>query len=106
MGVQLVLSLPLLVAAGLLVRTAYNLQHADLGFRPERLLLARVDLGTLAQDVARRDRLLRDLRTSLERIPGVEAATFSHLGLFGGGFSTAMIEVEGVSTEPDPEGPR
>jgi predicted permease len=104
-GVQLVLSLPLLVAAGLLVRTAYNLQHADLGFRPERLLLARVDLGTLAQDVARRDRLLRDLRTSLERIPGVEAATFSHLGLFGGGFSTAMIEVEGVSTEPDPEGP-
>jgi len=104
-GVQLVLSLPLLVAAGLLVRTAYNLQHADLGFRPERLLLARVDLGTLAQDVARRDRLLRDLRTSLERIPGVEAATFSHLGLFGGGFSTAMIEVEGVSTEPDREWP-
>ena len=100
-GVQLVLSLPLLVAAGLLVRTAYNLQHADLGFRPERLLLARVDLGSLTQDVARRDRMLRDLRTSLERIPGVEAATFSHLGLFGGGFSTAMIEVEGVSTTAD-----
>lgn len=49
-GVQLALSLPLLVGAGLLIRTVDNLQRLDLGFPAERLLLARVDLGSLAQD--------------------------------------------------------
>jgi hypothetical protein len=60
-GVQLALSLPLLVGAGLLVRTVYNLQRPDLGFDAERLLLARVDLGAIVQDTARRDRVLREL---------------------------------------------
>ena len=32
-GLQLALSLPLLVGAGLLARTVYNLQRPDLGFR-------------------------------------------------------------------------
>jgi predicted permease len=96
-GVQLALSLPLLAAAGLLVQTASNLQHPDVGFDTERLLLARVDLGRLVQDVARRDRALRELHARLFRIPGVEAASFSQLGLFTGGFSTATIEVQGSS---------
>ena len=43
-SLQLALSLPLLVGAGLLARTVYNLQRADLGFPAERLLLVRVDL--------------------------------------------------------------
>ena len=37
-SLQLALSLPLLVGAGLLARTVYNLQRADLGFPAERLL--------------------------------------------------------------------
>jgi predicted permease len=94
-GVQLALTLPLLVGAGLLVRTVYNLQHPDLGFQPERVLLARVDLGERARDTGRRDRLLRELHARIQRIPGVEAATFSQLGLFSGGVSTATIDLEG-----------
>jgi predicted permease len=94
-GAQLALSLPLLVVAGLLVQTVYNLHRPDLGFRAERLLLARVNLGEAAQDVRRRDRVLRDLRVRLQQIPGVERATFSQLGLFGGGISTATIDVQG-----------
>lgn len=94
-GVQLALSLPLLVGAGLLVRTVYNLQRPDLGFPAERLLLARIGLGEIAQDTARRDRVLRELHARMQRIPGVEAASFSQLGLFSGGVSTATIEVGG-----------
>jgi predicted permease len=94
-GLQLALSLPLLMGAGLLVRTVYNLQHPDLGFRGERVLLARIDLGEVAGDISRRDRVLRDLRARIERIPGVEAASFSQLGLFSGGVSTTTIDVEG-----------
>ncbi|HEU4686855.1 MAG TPA: ABC transporter permease, partial [Vicinamibacterales bacterium] len=92
---QLALSFPLLVGAGLLARTVYDLQHPDLGFHAERLLLARVSLGELTEDVVRRNRVLRELQTGIEQIPGVEAASFSQLGLFGGGISTSGIEVEG-----------
>ena len=94
-AVQLALSLPLLVGAGLLVRTVYNLQHLDLGFQRDRLLVARVDLGEVAQDRVRRDRALRELLARIKRVPGVTAASFSQIGLFSGGVSTGTIEVEG-----------
>jgi len=94
-GAQLALSLPLLVGAGLLVRTVDNLQRPDLGFDAERLLVAWVDLGAIVQDTARRDRALRELVARIQRIPGVEAASFSQVGLFSGGLSTAAIEVSG-----------
>jgi predicted permease len=94
-GVQLALAAPLLVSAGLFVQTIVNLQRPDLGFDAERLLLARVDLGRIVLDTARRDRVLRELEARIRRMPGVDSATFSQLGLFGGGFSTAWIEVSG-----------
>jgi predicted permease len=93
--VQLALSLPLLVSAGLLARTAYNLQRAALGFPAERLLLVRVNLREPGYEGARRDRVLHDLVDEIRRTPGVQAASFSQLGLFSGGEASATIEVEG-----------
>jgi predicted permease len=90
---QLALSLPLLVGAGLLVRTVYNLQHPELGFQGERLLLVGVDLSEVMQDISRRDRVLREIQDRIRRLPGVEAVTFSQLGLFRGGISTAEIQL-------------
>jgi putative ABC transport system permease protein len=100
-SLQLALSLPLLVGAGLLVRTVRNLQRLDLGFPSEHLLLVRVDLREAAQDDARRDSLRRDLRAQLQRIPGVRAASFSQLGLFSGGESSETIQVEGYVPKGD-----
>ena len=68
-ALQMALSLPLLAGAGLMARTLYNLQHPELGFRAERMLLARVNLNELVRDVPRRDRVLRDLRARLQQIP-------------------------------------
>ncbi|PYT20546.1 MAG: hypothetical protein DMG57_41710 [Acidobacteria bacterium] len=96
-SVQLALSLPLLVGAGLLARTLYNLQRADLGFPAERLLLVRVDAREVGYDTVRRDSLPRELVGEFQRIPGVRAASFSHLGIFGGGESSLGIEVEGYT---------
>jgi predicted permease len=45
--------------------------------------------------VGRRDRLLREIHARLQSTPGIEAVTFSQLGLFSGGVSTAGIVVEG-----------
>jgi predicted permease len=101
-SLQLALSLPLLVGAGLLARTVYNLEHhADLGFPAERLLLVRVDLRESAHDPVRRDSLLRELLEQFHRIPGVRAASFSQLGVFSGGESSETIEVEGYTPKGD-----
>jgi predicted permease len=94
-SLQLALSLPLLVGAGLLARTVYNLQRADLGFPAERLLLVRVNLRQAGYEGARRNRLLRELAGEIGRIPGVQATSFSQLGVFTGGESLATVEVEG-----------
>jgi predicted permease len=100
-ALQLALSLPMLVGAGLLVRTALNLRSPDLGFRVDRLLMATIDLGGLPPDASRRNSVLRELRLGLEQLPGVEAVTFSQLGLFSGGESTDGIRVEGSALTAD-----
>ena len=100
-SLQLALSLPLLVGAGLLVRTVYNLQHADLGFPAGRLLLVRVDLGDMARSGTDRSTRARELLREVQGIPGVRAASFSQLGVFSGGESSTGIEVEGYAPRGD-----
>src|SRR5262249_47588187 len=89
------LSLPLLVGAGLLGRTVYNLQRADLGFPAERLLLVRVNLREAGYVGTRREHVLRDLVDALRRTPGGQSASFSALGVFSGGELSASVAVEG-----------
>ena len=94
-SLQLALSLPLLVGAGLLARTAYNVQRIDHGFTTGRMLLVRVELQTAAEDPVRRSTLRRALLDRIQKTPGVSAASFSQLGVFTGSFSSRSIEVEG-----------
>jgi predicted permease len=100
-SLQLALSLPLLVVAGLLARTAYNLQRADLGYPAERLLLVSVDLREAGYEPARRSNVLRELTADIQRIPGIRATSFSQLGVFSGGESSQTIEVEGYVPKVD-----
>jgi predicted permease len=100
-SVQLALSLPLLVGAGLLARTVYNLQRADLGFTAEGVLLVRVDLRDPTYVAARRERVLRELTAEIQRIPGVRTVSHSKLGIFSGGESSTSIEVEGHTPTGD-----
>ena len=99
-AVQLALSLPLLVGAGLLARTAYNVQRLDLGLNVDHLLIARVDLRATIDDPARRNTMRQSLLERIRQAPGVRSATFSQLGLFTGSFSTRAIEVEGHTPPP------
>ena len=99
-GAQLALSLPLLVGAGLLARTAYNVQRVDLGFAVDNLLTARVDLRATIDDPARRDVMRQALLDRIRQAPGVRTATFSQLGVFTGGFSTRTIAIAGYVPPP------
>jgi predicted permease len=92
---QLALSLPLLVGAGLLVRTLYNLQHVDLGYPKDDVLTVRVDGQAAGYEPARQTAAFEALLTRVRAVPGVRAATYSNNGLFGGSDNGDEITVEG-----------
>ncbi|MEP6962627.1 MAG: ABC transporter permease, partial [Acidobacteriota bacterium] len=92
---QFALSLPLLVAAGFLGRTVYDLQHKDLGYPTQGLLQIQISPRDAGYDPDRRDALLAGLLTEFQRIPGVRSASFSHNGVFTGTNTALHIEVEG-----------
>jgi len=94
---QLALSLPLLVGAGLLVRTLLNLQHVDLGYSKDQLVTVRVDAQAAGYDVARQAIAFEALRARIRTLPGVRGVTYSNNGLFGGSDNGDQIVVEGYT---------
>ena len=82
---QIVVSLLVLVAAGLFVRTLSNLQSIQMGFNRENVLLFQVN----ARQAGHRDpeilAFYEGLRERFAGIPGVRNATLSHASLLGAG---------------------
>jgi predicted permease len=94
---QLALSLPLLVGAGLLVRTLVNLQHVELGYSKDRLITARVSATPTGYEKARQTLAFDQLLDRIRALPGVRAATYSDNGLFSGSDNGDQIIVEGYT---------
>ncbi|HZU23007.1 MAG TPA: ABC transporter permease [Terriglobales bacterium] len=92
---EVALSLVLLVAAGLMVRTLWNLRSVDPGFDPSHVLtmslgVTQSDYKTPAEEVAFVNEVLRRVRA----LPGVQSAgTIDDLPLQGG--SSQPIQIEG-----------
>jgi len=80
--VQLALSLTLIVGAGLLVRTFDRLRSADLGFRSERVVVARLSGNAFFQHYGKsrpaRSEFYRETLRRIEAIPGVASAAFTN----------------------------
>jgi len=94
---QLALSLPLLVGAGLLVRTLTNLQHIDVGYSKDHLITARISATPTGYGQARRTLAFDQLLARIRALPGVRAATYSNNGLFSGSDNGDQIIVEGYT---------
>lgn len=94
---QVALSLLLLIGAGLFVRSLQNLQHVDLGYERDHLLLMNVDATSAGYKGARAMQLWRQVRERVARVPGVKGVTFSQNGLFSGSEGGTGIEVEGFT---------
>jgi predicted permease len=95
---QIALSLVLVVAAGLFLRTFQSLSHVPLGFTPEPLIIARVDLRTNA--AVERVALMEHLRATATSVPGVTAAATSRLTpLSGGGWNAGVSDEPGVPAD-------
>ena len=98
---QLALSLPLLIGAGLLVRTLVNLQRVDVGYPKDNLMTVRLDGQAAGYDPARQAAAFESLLARIRTIPGVRAATFSNNGLFQGSDNGDSILVEGYTPKGD-----
>lgn len=97
---QIGISLLMLVAAGLFVRTLSNLQSIQLGFNRENVLLFRMN----ARQAGHRDPEIGTFYSSLQKrfsaIPGVRGATASHTPLIGEGTSAGPVLPVGTPQTP------
>ena len=87
---QTTLALFLLIGAGLFIRTLANLRSADLGFRTDGLLYARIEprSGGLVQE--QRRQFFEDAVARLRRLPGVSAAAAAGVAPLGGDVSVGV----------------
>lgn len=97
--VEVALSLVLLVGAGLLIRTLWNLRGVNPGFEPEHVLTMSVgvaarDYSTPEQEWTFLDEVLRRIRV----LPGVKAAGVTDTLPLTGGGSIQPVAVEGQPT--------
>jgi len=100
---QVAVSLLLLTAAGLFVRTLENLRHQDLGFAPQSVVQAAVSAGSSGYSDAQAKGLWARLRTRLEGLPGVLSVSMADTGFQWGSGYRCCIAVEGHLARPGEE---
>ena len=99
--VEVALALPLLIAAGLFVRSLQSAQHIDPGFDPEKLLSASLNVNLLRYTTVRGREFYRQIAERIERLPGVESATLARVAVLTGGARVLSLHVEGRGDSHD-----
>jgi predicted permease len=96
---QIALSLVVLIAAGLVVRTLQKLQTMNPGFDPQNALMMSFDLGLQGYDEARGQQFFRQVIERVETLPGVESAAIGNYIPLSLNFNSSNIFVEGKPAE-------
>jgi macrolide transport system ATP-binding/permease protein len=90
MVMQIVISLVILVSAGLFVRTLSSLESIDLGFNRESVLTFRLDARQAGHTDPEIGAFYAKLQAHFASIPGVRSASFSDIALVGGRMMTGV----------------
>jgi len=96
-GGQVALSLLLLVASGLLLRTLNRLQHVTLGFDQHALLTFEVRPGLNGYKDQRLIDYYQELQRRLQSLAGVRSVTLAQHGPIDSGYSTNAPQIPGVT---------
>jgi predicted permease len=96
---QIAISLMVLIAAGLVVRTLQQLQTMNPGFDPQNGLTMSFDLGLQGYNAERGQQFYRQLSERLQALPGVKSATVSSYLPLTLNFNSRNIFVEGLPAE-------
>jgi predicted permease len=98
---QVAISVVVLVAGGLFVRSLQQVADAQLGFRSDHLLLASLDLGLQGYDEARQKQFHQQLLDRLKVLPGVRSASIASYVPLSYFFDVAMIAPEEKAGDKD-----
>jgi len=93
---QVALTMIVLVAAGLLVRTLANLKSVDPGFDTRNILTFRIDPTLIGYKRPELDTFYAGLQERLAAIPGVTSVSYSWRPLLGGGLWTTDFHLPGT----------
>jgi putative ABC transport system permease protein len=93
---QVALSLVLVFAAGLFLRTFARLANRDLGLRSDGVLLVNLDAQRSGVPPERRGALFGRAQEAVEAVPGVEGAALSAVNPVSGMGWNGRIEVQGA----------
>ena len=97
---QVALSLPLLVGAGLFARTLGNLRGLDTGFVPENVSIASVDPTSFGYKGQRTKDFYDRLCARVAALPGVRSASLALITPLTGSSWNNSISVEGYTPKP------
>ncbi|HSE51919.1 MAG TPA: FtsX-like permease family protein, partial [Gemmatimonadales bacterium] len=98
---QIALSLVLLAAAGLFVRTLRNFLAVDTGYAAEQVLEARIDPRGAGYEMEALPGLYQRLLDAVGAVPGVSSVSLSMHGLGVGAQRLSEFTVPGVDRPPD-----
>jgi len=96
---QVALSLLVLFAASLLVRSLQKLMTQDLGYESNRLVVARLNPVAAGYKKERMKLLAEQLVGRMSSLPGVRGVSYSQNGLFSGSESADAIIVPGFNAD-------
>jgi putative ABC transport system permease protein len=92
---QIAVSLMLVTSAGLFLRSFSSLNQLPLGFVPEPLLTAELDLQASDAPIEQRRARAERLRAAAAAVPGVRSASLSRVSLLtGGGWGANRVAVD------------
>jgi len=92
---QVAVSLVLLIAAGLFLRTLSNLRSVDVGFNTRNLVIFNVNPRLLRYDDKRVTALVGDIAARLQAVPGVRAVAVSNVTLLSNSTNSNSIYIQG-----------
>jgi putative ABC transport system permease protein len=98
---QVALSLPLLIGAGLFLHSLRNLRGVNTGFVKENVFLATLNPSMNGYPQARVKSLYDDLLARVRTQPGVRAASLTTSSVISGGWDQESVKVEGYQPGPD-----
>jgi predicted permease len=98
-------SLMLLIVAGLFVRSLGHAEHMYLGFDPDHVVNAMLDVHQIGYDEARAKAFYRELKDRVRAMPGVQSVSLAFSVPLGMPSPTGPIYIENHPLAPDQQPP-
>ncbi len=99
--IQVVVSVVILVSAGLLLRTLREARAFDPGFDTRNLLVSSLDLSTLGYGKEEGYRFQSELKATIEALPGVDRVSLATNIPLGGGTDRLSYRIPGFEPSAD-----